>query len=134
MTRNEVKSFLEGQLKMLKECHVEDLMKAGRTEELKEIVEELEFSPVEEFCDKKNLNLQVSEIPEGYHYELVLYLSQSKVCDNEFFENYNDFAEVLMRTGEELAKQIATIMGDWDLSNCSIEELLFGVQDEDEKE
>lgn len=48
-TRKEAKKFLFEQLEKLhKEEHVDDLMKAGRLDELAEIAKELDFSV---FCD-----------------------------------------------------------------------------------
>lgn len=133
MTRREVKEFLEKQLEILKDYHVEDLMKAGRVQELEDIMKELNFSPMQEFCDEQSLDLWDSEIPEGYHYELVLYVSQSGISDDEFFENYGDFMDMLMRTGEDLAEQIEDIMKGFNLCDCTIEELLFGIQGYEEE-
>lgn len=127
MTRKEIKKFLEGQLKYLKEQHVEDLMKAGRIQELKNIVKVLDYSLVYDFCANQKLAIQASEIPKEYLYEVVLYVSNSKMEDNEWFEDYSDFIEMLMEKGEVLAKQIAASMGIDDLCNYTIEDLLLGI-------
>lgn len=135
MTREVVLKFLEAQLKKLKEEHVSDLMKANRVEELEEIVDELEFDTLEEFCDEnESLKLEICEIPEDFHYELAFYISQSGCEDREIFEDYDDFRELLKETQEELAETIADTMERYDLRWCSIEELLAGVPTEDDEE
>lgn len=128
MTREEVLEFLEAQLNKLKEEHVADLMKANRVEELEEIVDELEFDTLEEFCDENgSLNLEICEILEDFHYELAFYISQSGCEDHEIFEDEDDFRELLKETQEELAETIADTMESYNLRWCSIEELLSGV-------
>lgn len=108
MTRKEIKRFLEGQLKFLKEQQVEELMKEGRIQELRNIVKPLDYSPVQEFCSNERIALQASEIPEEYLYEIVLYVNDSKIEDDEWFANYSNVIEMLNEKGE--IKRIAKFL------------------------
>ncbi len=132
MERQEVLEFLGVQLKKLKEEHVADLMKANRVEELKEVANEMEFGPLNAFIEENGyLELEFFEIPKGYHYELAFYISQSECVDNDIFEDFDDFIELLEETQEELAEKIATTMAGHSLCDCSIEELLSGKLEEE---
>lgn len=133
MTRTEALKFLVGQLKELKEKNVADLMKAKRIDELWKISQQLKISPLLSFFNGKNrLNLKMHEIPQGFHYELAFYISQSGFCDFEIFEDYWQFIELLKSTQENLAEQIANIMIKNNLSDFTILELLDGKIDEKE--
>lgn len=133
MTRTEALKFLVGQLKELKEKNVADLMKAKRIDELWKISQQLKISPLLSFFNGENrLNLKMYEIPQGFHYELAFYISQSGFCDFEIFEDYWQFIELLKSTQENLAEQIANIMIKNNLSDFTILELLDGKIDEKE--
>lgn len=124
MTRQEVQHFIKGQLKKLQEAHVVDLMKACRNEELEEILYELDldFSIVDEFLQEgKSIYQTGQEIPSEFAYELVWYIQQSGLEDDDFFEDYYDFVTILEDLG---AKHIASIIVIKDLTDCEIEELL----------
>lgn len=126
MTREEILKFLVGQLEELKEENVADLMKAKRIDELWEISKKLEILPLQKFCRTEHLCLNISEIPKGYHYELVFYLSQSEIFDYEIFRNPLEFEELLRKTQQDLAIQIANIMTKYTLCYCTIRELVYG--------
>ena len=133
MTRTEALKFLVGQLKELKEKNVADLMKAKRIDELWKISQQLKISPLLSFFNgESRLNLKMFEIPQGFHYELAFYISQSGFCDFEIFEDYWQFIELLKLTQENLAEQIADIMIKNNLSDFTIPELLDGKIDEKE--
>ncbi len=126
MTREEVLEFLIGQVRILKEKHVADLMKENRIDELWEITVNLEFEPLRKFCLKERLSLRISEIPKGYYYELVLYISQSELFDYEIFAKYREFIDLLKETQEDLAIQIADMMTKHNLCSYTIRELVYG--------
>lgn len=126
MTREEILKFLLGQLKELKEKNIVNLMKAKRIDELWEISEKIEFSPLQKFCQKKHLWLDISEIPEEYIYELVFYISQSGTYDYDIFRYRKDWTNLLRETKENLAVQIADSIEKYNLYNCTIRELVYG--------
>lgn len=127
MTRTEALKFLVAQVTALKEKHVSDLMKKNRIDELWEIAQKVKISPLLKFCrGDRHLDLRMSEIPNGCHYELAFYISQSTVLDHEVFANYKEFIELLKSTNEDLADRIANIMVKHNLSDCTIPELLRG--------
>lgn len=128
MTREEVKQFLKDQLKKLQDAHVADLMKVRRHEELEEILKdvELDFSPIEEFWkDQGEAIYQTQEeIPEEFCYELACYMNRSSLKDFLFFEDYEDYYNVLIELKEEVAVDIAARMNDMYLCNYTIRGLL----------
>ena len=126
MNREKVLEFLESQFEKLKEEeHVEDLMKRGRLDELNQLVEELDFSILDEFRNEKYLALGIDEIPvENYLYEIVFYVMHSDMQDCEFFLSYNDIIKLLRKKEEDLATEIAELMQWHNLKEYSIEELL----------
>lgn len=125
MDREKVLKFLESQLKKLKEEHVEDLMKHGRIDELEQVAEELDFSTLDEYCGKADLELEMDEIPlEGYEYEMCFYAMYSQWNDDEIFANYIDFIELLESKNEKMATEIANFMQSDDLMELSIEQLI----------
>lgn len=126
MDRKKVVEFLRSQLKKLKEEeHVEDLMKHGRIDELKEVAEEMDYSMLDEFCIEDDLDLEMDEIPlEGYEYEMVFYAMYSELDDLEIFADDDDFIELLEAKNEKIASKIVELMFLNDLSEITIEELL----------
>lgn len=128
MTHVEVMSFLEEQLKRLHEVeHVDDLMKAGRIDELKDIAtKELDFSKLDEFYkDNDGLELVNGEIPEEYYYEVTFFFNQYVKEDCRVFYCFSDFGELLKQTEEPLAEHIAQIMEEENLCDVSLESLLW---------
>lgn len=128
MTREEIKVFLEGQLKKLQKANVADLMKARQHEELEAILEniELDFSPLGEFWKEEDKAIYQSqeEIPKEFLYELTCYIVQSSLGDEVFFEYYEGFIEVLEETEEEVMLDIAGHMMKSDLYKYLIKEVL----------
>lgn len=128
MTKKEIREFLEGQLKKLQEAHVSDLMRALRHEELEEILKdiELDFSPIEEFFNEtENAIYQCKEeIPKMLCYELALYMQQSGLEDNFFFEDYGDYQTVLIELEDEGVNGIVEIIDREHLCDCTVEELM----------
>ncbi len=124
--RKKIIEFFYKELEKLKtEEHVEDLMKARRSEELKRIVKEIDFSPVRKFIEKnESLNLSIDEIKEEFCYEIVLYIWGSGKEDWEFFEEYDDFRKVLYEKKEELAEAIANLIAEYNLCGYTLGELL----------
>lgn len=124
--RKKIIEFFYKELEKLKtEEHVEDLMKARRSKELKRIVKEIDFSPVRKFIEKnESLYLAIDEIKEEFCYEIVLYIWGSGKEDWNFFEEDDDFRDVLYEKEEELAKAIADFMKGDNLCDCTLEELL----------
>ncbi len=125
MERKEVIEFLDSQFKKLKEEeHVEDLMKHGRVNELKQLAEELDFSRLHEFCKKKDLNLQIDEISEEHFYEMIFYFIYCGYDDDKIFEDYNDIIALARKKEEEMAIEIADFMEMSDLMELPIEKLI----------
>lgn len=120
--------FLREQLQYLKKEHIDDFMRAGRNEEVEEIIQNVKFDVLQKFCKNEELNLKLSEIPEGYHYELALYVSQSEIADHEIFRDYLELIQVLEETGEESAEQIAANMIEKCLCEYNVYELLYGCE------
>lgn len=92
--------FLREQLQYLKKEHIDDLMRAGRNEEVDEIIQN----------------------------ELALYVSQSGIADHEIFRDYLELIQVLEKTGEESAEQIAANMIEKCLCEYNVYELLYGCE------
>lgn len=124
--REKIIKFFYEQLEKLKAEHVEDLMKAYRSNELERIVkEEIDFSPVKKFIKKnESLCLSGDEIKEEFCYEIALYVCESGNEDAEFFEDYEEFQKVLRAKNEELAILIAENMDYCDLREYSIKDLI----------
>lgn len=134
MERQQAVDFLNQQLEKLKnEEHVADLMKARRSKELEKIASELDFSLIDKFLKKTDLDLSKEEILEGFCYEMAFYMYASKWPDCEFFENDTEFQYILYKMNEDLATQIADTMDEIDLHDCTIEELLNGLEKETEE-
>lgn len=133
MDRKQVIQFLEEQLKKMHEAHVDDLMKAHRSEELEDLMKEmdLDFSVINEFYEEEGfLNLEKDEIPREYLYELILYMRQSGIFDCFFLENNVDCRDLLYEKKEEVATGIADLIKSYDMCGCSIKELLAGKRQE----
>lgn len=129
-TRKEAKQSLFGQLEKLhKEEHVDDLMKAGRVDELKNIAKDLDFFVFcEFFIDHEEFFLDLEEIPKGCHYELAFWANQAQAWENnEIFDNVEEYRGFLYSLGEKLSCNIADSMEDYELNELTLEELLFGV-------
>ena len=127
MTREEVKQFLEEQLNKLP-SHVIDLMRNRQYEELEKLLEDIEwnFFPIQEFSELNNESIYQSktEIPKEFCYKLALYMQQSPLSDDIFFDDYRDYQTLLIELEEELADKIADVMNKDDLCECTVEELL----------
>ncbi len=136
MTRKEVMTFLEGQLKKLQEAHVADLMRARRSKELEQVLEDmgLEFSPIESFFNETNdaIYQDEEEIPKQFCYELGLYMQQSHLADTIFFEDYEVYRTILKEMEERLALEMATRMIRKNLSEYTIEKLLSSIMTREE--
>ena len=125
MDREKILEFLRIQIKKLKEKHVEDLMKHGRVDELKQVAEELDFSTLNEFCDDRDLELQVDEIPiVECFYETIFYFMHSKLDDDKIFKYYTSIIVLAKEKGEELAVKIGEHMDRYDLKEAKIEEII----------
>lgn len=124
--RNRIIEFFYRQLEILKSEHVEDLMKARRNKELERILKkDISFSPVQKFIKKnESLGLSGEEIKEEFCYEIALYMCASGRADEQYFEDYEEFQEILFKKQEELATRIGKIMNVVNLCETSIEELL----------
>lgn len=124
--RKKIIEFFYKELEKLKtEEHVEDLMKARRSEELKRIVEKIDFSPVRKFIEKnESLDLSKDEIKEEFCYEIVIYIWGSGKGDWDFFEEDDEFRDVLYEKEEELAEAIADLIAEYNLCDCTLGELL----------
>ncbi len=128
-TRKEAKQSLFEQLERLhKEEHVDDLMKAGRLDELVDIAKDLDiFIFCNFFVEHKEFFLDLEEIPNGCHYELAFWINQSKAWNNErIFDDEDEYIDFLYSLEERLAQNIAEIMESRNLSDLTLEELLFG--------
>lgn len=133
-TRKEAKKFLFEQLEKLhKEEHVDDLMKAGRLDELAEIAKDLDFSVFNDFFDgHEEFFLKLEEIPEGYHYETIFYFTcQEEDWEDEvIFDNYYEVIEFFRDCKEKCAENIADLMENYNLCGLTLKELLTGEVEE----
>jgi len=142
MTRWETVKYVQEQINRLKEEHVADLMRAGRAEELCEILDDIDYSVLEEFfgeCDC--LMLSVKEIPQDSLLEAILLLQDfcsrcdEGIDDNGLFDDWTEITEALITEGGELEEEIATIMDTNNLCDVGLEELLgLNEQNEDGEE
>ena len=126
-TTASAKSFLNEQLRKLKEQKVSDLMKEGRIEELEQIAEGLDFSVLKEF--RGHLGLKIHEFEE-YAYEIAFYVNKSRIWDSAFFNEdvLKDYIAVLKSKEEPLGNIVAKNITNWYLCDLTIKELLEGVE------
>lgn len=128
--REQTIKFLGEQLKKLhEEEHVDDLMKAGRIGKLRELGEELDFSQLDGYYEENEfLELDMEEIPEGCHYELIFYFTQYNEDNDRIFEDCTDVIEFFEEIPEELAKNIVDVMDMQELFlYSSLKDILFGI-------
>ena len=123
--RNRILRIFYGQLEILESEHIEDLIKSRRSKEVKEIIEGINFKPIRNFIlSNESFGLSKDEIREDLCYEMALYICCSDLADEQFFENFEDFQEILFRKNEKLATHIGRMMRLINLSDLSIKELI----------
>jgi len=134
VTRKETKKFLCKQLEKLhKEEHVDDLMKAGRLDELADIASDLDFSI---FCDffeyHEEFFLELEEIPNECHYEVIFYfLCQDEDWEDiEIFDDWEEIIDFFRNCEEKTAQNIAWLMERHNLCALTLKEILNGEVDE----
>lgn len=108
--------------KLKEEEHVEDLMKAGRVDELSKIAKEIKFDEVNEFLSANLLNM-IEEDYEGYCMELVFYICVSGFSEVDFVKDRERFISELSDTGN-LGNIIADAMDCFYLNELSIKQLV----------
>ena len=95
---------------------------------MEKLLEDIEwnFFPIQEFSELNNESIYQSktEIPKEFCYKLALYMQQSPLSDDIFFDDYRDYQTLLIELEEELADKIADVMNKDDLCECTVEELL----------
>ncbi len=130
--------FIQQQLKQLHEKeHVSDLMKHGQIDKLEAIELQLDYSGLDSYFDEddKFLELEITEIPEGCHYELAFYFrNYYRQSDFQFFADEDEVIELLEEKQDDLAKNVASIIASKGLCCSSLKELLFGIRNEEETE
>ncbi len=123
VTRKETKKFLCKQLEKLhKEEHVDDLMKAGRSDELADIAIDLDFSAFFDFFDDHNeFFLELEEIPNECHYEVIFYFScQFNWEDAQIFDDCKEIIDFFRNCEEKTAQTIAECVEDYNLRSLRL--------------
>lgn len=130
-TRWETIKDLQKQVKQLKDKNVEDLMHAGRIEELKNFEDEIDLSTIIEFFEERDdLMLGIQEIPDGCFLSTVFFLrffteeNEVKVNDNQLFDDWEKIAEELIESEDALKKKIGEKMEEMNLYDMDLEDLL----------
>lgn len=130
-TRWETIKDLQKQVKQLKDKNVEDLMHAGRIEELKNFEDEIDLSTIIEFFEERDdLMLGIQEIPDGCFLSTVFFLrffteeNEVKVNDNQLFDDWEKIAEQLILSEDALKNKIGEKMEEMNLYDMDLEDLL----------
>ncbi len=82
MNREQVLEFL---LKELEKVPNRDVCRVATEEQMKRIAAELDFEAILEFLLDEDLKLCISEIPEGFHMEIILYFAMMTEVDESQF-------------------------------------------------
>ena len=135
--RKNVIRFLEETIEFLKKEHVDDLMRAGRVEELEEIGLQINFEPLDDYLKGKivgTLELTLEEIPENSLLEMVFIANRSEYSDWDIFDNWTELQEALLKKKGKLEFIIGSLIEYSNLSDLSLEELLTGeiVEEDDD--
>lgn len=135
--RTETIMFIQQQLKQLHEKeHVSDLMEHGQTTELEAIELKLDYSVLNSYFDENDegLELEVTEIPEECHNELAFYFRQCGKPNYQIFADEVEMIELFEEKQGDLADNVVTSIRSKDLCCLSLEELVFGIQDDEDDE
>lgn len=126
MERQEVLEFVKKEIKRFKEVeHVEDLMNAGRVEELEGILNETPYDKIRNFSeDLMSLEIKANELEKGELLPAIFYMYGAKLSDWEMWQNEVEIAVKLGKEAGILGKSIAVQMYTADLSDLTIEELV----------
>ncbi len=123
MGRYEIIQKVKQELRKLKDVeHVEDLMNAKRTDELLQIVKELDFDEVHKFLNSNTLDM-LEEDYDGYCMELAFYISVSGYSEGDFLRDIDEFIRKLSCVSE-LGEMIAGALDCFTLDEITIEQLV----------
>ncbi len=139
MTRQEARKFFIEEIMFLNETkNLEKLMLEAsnykdtflgeqRIKQLEKIAENVNETPMKAFLWNETLRLRKEEIPKDYLYTTAFYMSCLKgIQDTEIFESCSDYSMLLQEKGDVLAYQLLIILTRYDLSECTVRELIYG--------
>lgn len=138
MTKSEFLEVLVKELERLeKKEHVSDLANNGRYAEVDAVVDEIDYSALEDYMDEVDGEgeLVITDIPEGYVLTFVIYLFRSPYDECDIMESWEELQEALRDCGD-VGKAIANTM-IYDCVNgfAAFEELVSdGPADEEDEE